>query len=110
MPTVPVPSSKQPWKDAAFAPLHASSGSVILVIQRSLVLAFWNGIIADGYWGDKAMGLYLPMLVGKRAPRKGQGLVEYILILMLISTAAVLVMSAFGTQVAQLYEKVPASF
>ncbi len=56
------------------------------------------------------MGLYLPMLVGKRAPRKGQGLVEYILILMLISTAAVLVMSAFGTQVAQLYEKVPASF
>ncbi len=56
------------------------------------------------------MGRYVPMPVGLKAARKGQGLVEYMLILMLISTVAILVMGAFGMQVAQLFQVAIDSF
>jgi len=58
---------------------------------------------------DKLTTLYvrsLNELEGALEPRKGQGLVEYVLILALISIVAITLMASVGTEVKNAFTKV----
>lgn len=57
---------------------------------------------------DKVMELYVRAMVELQAPRKGQGLVEYALILALISVVAILALTNIGTGVVTTLESVVA--
>ncbi len=54
----------------------------------------------------KLQELYVRMLVELGAARKGQGLVEYVLIVALISVVALGIMTTVGGQVETVFERV----
>ena len=52
---------------------------------------------------DKVMELYVRSMVAISQPRKGQGLVEYALILVLVSLVVLVALAAVGTQLNTVY-------
>ncbi len=55
---------------------------------------------------EKLVEVYTRMLVLLSAERKGQGLVEYVLILALISVVAIAIMTTVGTEVRGVFSAV----
>ena len=55
---------------------------------------------------EKLVEIYVRMMVWMSAERKGQGVVEYVLILALISVVALTFMAAVGTDVTATFSKV----
>ncbi len=55
---------------------------------------------------EKLVEIYVRMMVWLSAERKGQGLVEYVLILALISVVAIAIMTTVGTDVQATFSKV----
>ncbi len=58
---------------------------------------------------EKLVEIYVRMMAAMSAERKGQGLVEYVLILALISVVAIGIMTTVGTQVAATFTTVSGS-
>ncbi len=55
---------------------------------------------------EKLIEVYVRLMMGLQAARKGQGLVEYVLILVLISIIAIAAMSALGLRVTAIFDEV----
>ncbi len=55
---------------------------------------------------SKLVEMYVRMLAAVQEPRKGQGLVEYVLILALISVVAIAIMMTVGEQVISVFSQV----
>ncbi len=55
---------------------------------------------------EKLVEIYVRLMVAMTAARKGQGLVEYTLILVLISVVSILVMTALGARIGVVFQSV----
>ncbi len=55
---------------------------------------------------EKLVEIYVRMMAAMSASRKGQGLVEYVLILALISVVAIAIMTTVGTEVRNVFSAV----
>ncbi len=58
---------------------------------------------------DKVMELYVRSMVALQTPRKGQGLVEYALIIVLVSIAAIVTLGVLGTTVSGVFTTITSS-
>ncbi len=55
---------------------------------------------------EKLVEIYVRLMAAMTAARKGQGLVEYTLILVLISVVSILVMTALGARIGVVFQSV----
>ena len=55
---------------------------------------------------EKLQELYVRAMVELSAPRKGQGMVEYALILVLVSIVAIAALGLMGTNVDKIFDKI----
>ncbi len=55
---------------------------------------------------QKVQELYVRMLVALQSAQKGQGLVEYALIIVLVSIAAIVTLGLLGTEVTEVFSRI----